>query len=875
MLELLFQGLIEWLYGLVLECWEYFSSVLFDLMRLDFAYLREHIPIIDTIRQIMLGVGWALLIGNLVFQATRGMAAGLGFEAEDPKLLFTRTFVFSFLLVVSPQICDLCLGMTSTVIELLQMPDAVDITFADEASFGGLAGAWLLVVICGIIVMFQTFRLIMEMAERYFILAVLTITSPLAFGMGGSRNTSDIFTGWCRMFGSMCLLMATNVMFVKMLLSVLSYYPSGLDVLPWMVLVITIVKVAKKADSILSRIGLNPAMTGDPLGRSFPGAMTMMVVRSLASSVAHTARKNGTSPCGSAGGSTPNTPNTPTGPRTTGPTGANRGGSVFASASTQSSANTQSSAQQGTAQETSTSQGTIVLSSVQTGSPQAVPEAPRNGTAMPPGGIQQGSTRKSAVPPGTRRAPAHVPAMTAKGNAAAAVKNAAQNATYHQAAASVMGGNSSQEFRQEQSVKTNMQAQGSIHAPGQNTSHATANTQSKQAMFGAAGNAEAANPPRSTVQPVGSAGSQMHTEKTQRANTNSSQQRSTGVPPSGIAETLTTPIKDVKSPSTPRSGMEGNMPTPSHGIQSVSAPIGAAGTQPIPHPAEVARSAPDRDTAGSGTRLSQAGDSQNVPQSSTAGTQRTSIGGRYTQPVQQTMCVSASGNTQITQQNHESAQQTGGSAPQSGTAHADARSTNRERPTSTAPVSPASPVPNRKTAATPRSTAQPDTVHPTEQRTAQRPIPPQNGNAEKPAPQAVTQTPAVPAASERQSRNPAVSTPVSRTTASASAVQEQNRQQKSPSAAQEHKAAKPATPQRNEQTLYHRHGAAGIAPTTVPINSEAAAQTPITEKSTKKPFIPLSGKTPESIPSHLTLREEAQKSTKRPQVGSPEVTEDG
>ena len=61
MLELLFQGFIEWIYGLILECWEYFASVLFDLMSLDFAYLREHMPVIDTIRQIMLGVGWALL----------------------------------------------------------------------------------------------------------------------------------------------------------------------------------------------------------------------------------------------------------------------------------------------------------------------------------------------------------------------------------------------------------------------------------------------------------------------------------------------------------------------------------------------------------------------------------------------------------------------------------------------------------------------------------------------------------------------------------------------------------------------------------------------------------------------------------------------
>ena len=315
MLELLFQGFIEWIYGLILECWEYFASVLFELMSLDFAYLREHIPIIDTIRQIMLGVGWALLIGNLVFQATRGMAAGLGFDAEDPKLLFTRTFAFSFLLVASPQICELGLNMTSTVIALLEMPDAVDITFADEASFSGLTGSWLLVVICGIIVMFQTFKLIMEMAERYFILAVLTITSPLAFGMGGSRNTSDIFTGWCRMFGSMCLLMATNVMFVKMLLSVLSYYPSGLDVLPWMVLVVTIVKVAKKADSILARIGLNPAMTGDPLGRGFPGAMTMMVVRSMVSNAAHTLGRNGNQPRSGSGNSKPNAP---TGPRSGG-----------------------------------------------------------------------------------------------------------------------------------------------------------------------------------------------------------------------------------------------------------------------------------------------------------------------------------------------------------------------------------------------------------------------------------------------------------------------------------------------------------------------------------------------------------------------------
>ena len=243
MLELIFQGFLEWTYGLILECWEYFSSVLFDLMSLDFAYLETHMPIITTIRQIMLGVGWALLLGNLVFQATRSMMAGVGFEADDPKLLFTRTFVFSFLLVVSPQICDVCLNMTSVIIDMVQMPDAATIKLPDEGIFAGLTASWLLVIICGLIVMFQSCKLFFEMAERYFILAVLTIMAPLAFGVGGSRSTSDIFSGWCRMYGSMCLLMVMNVVFVKMLLSILSFYPSGLDVLPWIVMVLTVVKV--------------------------------------------------------------------------------------------------------------------------------------------------------------------------------------------------------------------------------------------------------------------------------------------------------------------------------------------------------------------------------------------------------------------------------------------------------------------------------------------------------------------------------------------------------------------------------------------------------------------------------------------------------
>ena len=929
MLELLFQGFIEWIYGLILECWEYFASVLFDLMSLDFAYLREHMPVIDTIRQIMLGVGWALLIGNLVFQATRGMAAGLGFDAEDPKLLFTRTFAFSFLLVASPQICELGLNMTSTVIELLQMPDAVDITFADEASFGGLTGSWLLVVICGIIVMFQTFKLIMEMAERYFILAVLTITSPLAFGMGGSRNTSDIFNGWCRMFGSMCLLMATNVMFVKMLLSVLSYYPSGLDVLPWMVLVITIVKVAKKADSILARIGLNPAMTGDPLGRGFPGAMTMMVVRSMVSNAAHTLGRNGNQPRSGSGNSKPNAP---TGPRTGGagstsnvnaPSHAN--GYHHSTSAQQNSANPAFNQESISAQTVAAQTDTVQSAAEKMAG--AFPQAAPAGT-----GKQPNSTRKTAVPPGTRRAPGHVAAP--KNNAAPSAEKTTPSAPYHRAGASqpVMGGAVTQNTQQEQAVHSQSESHPRSSASVQNHGGTV--------LSGTAGKTAGQNPSRTTVQPTGPAGKSYHSSNAQgqTVQAESAQQRSTfvqppdtqrGAPgmafapnamPNNPASTSATPRSPAQpvgsagkgqmqsahtettqqrstfvqapnmagaqpaadhpaSPASPRSGMAGNPSVPHSSTPPIPAQNGVAGKQPDSH------SAPARDTAGTGTRPQQPGSPQNTPAPGTAGTQRTSIGGRYTQPVQQTTRVSTNGNTQITQQNHVSAQQTGGTVQPSSGVRMDGRSTNREHPAPTTPVSPAAPSSNREAGTPPRSTARPDAARPAEQRASQRPIPAQSGSAEKPIPQTGTQaSPVSAASSERQSRKPATPSAMGSMTASAPVSQESRGPQRSPAAEssakrpvpQERKAGAQPEPQKKEQTLYHRPGAAGIAPTAVGINTEAASavQKPAAEKAAKKPFVPLTGRTPESIPSHLDLHEASQKTTKRPQESKPEVTSD-
>ena len=402
LLELIFQGFFEWVYSLILECWNFFFSSLLNIMTLDFAYIKAHIPVVEEITQALLAVGWALLLGNLVFQALRSMASGLGFEGEDPKLLFVRTFVFSFLLLASPQICEIGLDLTSRIMALLEIPDAIDVHLVDSGLFGTLSAAWLLVIIFDIIIMFKVLKLLLEVAERYVILAVLSMTAPLAFSMGGSKSTSEIFTGWCRMFGSMCLLMVMNVMFFKMLLSVVSTVPSGLDVFPWMVLIVTIVKVAKKADEIITRIGLNPAITGDR-GKGFGSVLAYTMLRSATSKAIKTvgaAATGGASAAGAAAG---------------GVKAAAGAAGAAGTAGASGVAGAAGMASRGGGQK---GQGSTSPQEQQGGpaSPGGAKDAAGSSSGQSP--HKDGPSRKSSVPPGTRRAASHISAGSTEGASA-------------------------------------------------------------------------------------------------------------------------------------------------------------------------------------------------------------------------------------------------------------------------------------------------------------------------------------------------------------------------------------------------------------------------------------------------------------------------
>ena len=274
---------MQWIYGLFLDLMSYCANALLGIMSTDLTLFESSVPVVADLYAVFVAVGWGLLIGNCVFQSMKAMFAGFGFETESPAILLMRTGLFGFLLIFSKSICEIGLSIGKNIIDLLGIPSNITLTMPNDNMFTGLGASWLLVIVIGFILGFQLIKLFFEIAERYVVVAVLTLLCPVGLAMGGSKSTKDICVGFMRTYISMIVMMVMNVLFLKLILSALAAMPSGAMVLPWCLLVVGIAKTARKADQLISKIGLNPAVTGDPLGAGRGLMVAAMAARTVMS----------------------------------------------------------------------------------------------------------------------------------------------------------------------------------------------------------------------------------------------------------------------------------------------------------------------------------------------------------------------------------------------------------------------------------------------------------------------------------------------------------------------------------------------------------------------------------------------------------------
>jgi hypothetical protein len=181
---------------------------------------------------VALAIGLILL--NWVWNIFKNFGLVAGLEAEDPIKLSIRSVLFIFLAVFSDDIVNIALKIGGTPYNWILTSELPPLSFADFNSvvvviLGVVANGSvaLIALILLLILAWNYIKLLFEAAERYVLLGVLVYTAPVAFAMGASQATSNIFKSWCRMFGGQVFLLIMNAWCLRLFTTMVGTFISN------------------------------------------------------------------------------------------------------------------------------------------------------------------------------------------------------------------------------------------------------------------------------------------------------------------------------------------------------------------------------------------------------------------------------------------------------------------------------------------------------------------------------------------------------------------------------------------------------------------------------------------------------------------------
>lgn len=284
MLDWIFEGIVTWVSSIASELMDAVSRVFLDALGKDMDAMEGYFPFVTKAFEVMQYMAWAVLFLITVWQLFRVFGGPIT-EAENPWQLLLRSALFALLVGASRPIFTMALDIARAPYTALMevSMEAEDFTFAgiEEALKNGLTTIVSTVTVVGPILIlillialgWNYFKLLLECVERYIVVGVLCYTSPLAYAMGGSKATNQVFKSWCRMVGSQLLLLVLNVWFLRAFDSSVGQFignggalaSGGGSVFLWLFCALAFLKTAQKFDSYLAAMGLNVAQTGSSM----------------------------------------------------------------------------------------------------------------------------------------------------------------------------------------------------------------------------------------------------------------------------------------------------------------------------------------------------------------------------------------------------------------------------------------------------------------------------------------------------------------------------------------------------------------------------------------------------------------------------------
>ena len=224
-------GIVEWIAEQVMHGLDLINTSVLGALGCDMTVFLRYFPAAETMYEVFVALAIGLILLIWVWNLFKNFGIGIGTEAEDPIKLSIRCVLFIILAWYADDIVDMVLAIGGTPYSWILTSALPSLSFADFSSVlltivgvcanGAVA---LIVLILVLVLAWNYLKLLCEAAERYVLLGVLVFTAPVAFAMGASQSTSNIFKSWCRMFAGQVFLLLMNAWCLKLFTSMVGAF---------------------------------------------------------------------------------------------------------------------------------------------------------------------------------------------------------------------------------------------------------------------------------------------------------------------------------------------------------------------------------------------------------------------------------------------------------------------------------------------------------------------------------------------------------------------------------------------------------------------------------------------------------------------------
>ena len=224
-------GIVEWIAEQVMAGLDLVTTSVLGALGCDMAVFLRYFPAAETMYSVFVALAIGIILLNWVWQLFKNFGLGAGVEAEDPVKLSIRSVIFILLTLFSDEIVNIVLTIGGTPYHWIKESDLPALSFADFNSVmlviigvranGAVA---LITLILVPILAWNYLKLLFEAAERYVLLGVLVCTAPVAFSMGGSQTTANIWKSWCRMLSGRILLLVMSAWCLRVFASLVGSF---------------------------------------------------------------------------------------------------------------------------------------------------------------------------------------------------------------------------------------------------------------------------------------------------------------------------------------------------------------------------------------------------------------------------------------------------------------------------------------------------------------------------------------------------------------------------------------------------------------------------------------------------------------------------